>query len=285
MKYQPVFVIGAARSGTRLVRDLIASHPQVDKIPYDINYVWRFGNEKLDHDELQVKDVSADVSSKIRKYFDKNHQGAAILIEKTVSNCLRVPAVDKVFPEACFISLYRNGWDVIESSYRQWIAPPDWRYILAKTRTYPFFQAFGYASNYGVRLFRRLFSRKQGSINTWGPLYNGIYTDIQSKSIIEVCAIQWSRCVSSALRDLTNLHDGRVYNLSYEDFILDPQAKLFAIAEFLRIDPEPYLNGVIANITPGNIGKGLRALSDEQKAVVEKYVEDTAELIFKSCLF
>src|SRR4051812_20775701 len=42
--FQPVIVIGAARSGTKLLRDSLATHADVARVPYDVNYVWRFGN-------------------------------------------------------------------------------------------------------------------------------------------------------------------------------------------------------------------------------------------------
>lgn len=279
MEYQPVIIIGAARSGTKLVRDIIASHPEVDKIPYDINYIWRLGNEALDHDEIAPERITPQISTKIRRYFSSCSHGAPYLVEKTVSNCLRIFAVDKVFPEARFIHLYRDGWDVIESSFRQWTAPPDWRYIIAKTRTYPFMLAFGYAMNYVSKLARHIFARDGGSVNPWGPCYQGIYQDINSKPLLEVCAIQWYRCVAKSVRDLKDVSPDRVYHLKYEDFIRDPQAKLIEIADYLGYDPKPYFNRVTDSVTSNNIGKGCRVLSDEQKQLVKQYVTDATRLL------
>lgn len=279
MEYQPIIIIGAARSGTKLVRDLIASHPEVEKIPFDINYVWRFGNESLSHDEILPEGITPEIKTKIRKYFKSCQHGKPFLVEKTVSNCLRVAAVYKVFPEAKFIHLYRDGWDVIESAYRQWIAPPDWRYILSKTRKYPLFMAFGYASGYAVKTIRQLFGRNRASISPWGPCYQGIYEDIHSKPVLEVCAIQWTRCVNYAVRDLSVIPPAQVYHLSYEDFIHDPQGKLVEIAGYLGYDPKPYLNHLEQRVSSANIGKGRRALSDEQIKLIESYVRDTALLL------
>ena len=38
-----VIVLGAARSGTKMLRDAIAANNGGFKVPYDINYVWRQG--------------------------------------------------------------------------------------------------------------------------------------------------------------------------------------------------------------------------------------------------
>ncbi|MDH5508429.1 MAG: sulfotransferase, partial [Anaerolineae bacterium] len=145
---QPVFLIGAARSGTKLLRDIVSQHPDVEKIPYDINYIWRFGNEKLSHDELTPSLLTPQIIKRIRQQFETYHAGRSILIEKTVSNCLRIPFVAAVFPQAKFIHLIRHGEDVVESAYRQWIAPPDWNYIFEKARTFPLLETPGYALRY-----------------------------------------------------------------------------------------------------------------------------------------
>lgn len=279
MEYQPIIIIGAARSGTKLVRDLIASHPLVEKIPFDVNYIWRIGNESLTHDEIPPEGVTPKISARIRKYFESSRHGKPFLIEKTVSNCLRVAAVHKVFPEAKFIHLYRDGWDVIESAYRQWMAPPDWRYILSKTMKYPLFMAFGYASSYAAKTLRQMLGRNHASISPWGPCYRGIYDDLETKPVLEVCAIQWSRCVKSSVKDLWVIPHTQVYHLRYENFIHNPQGMLIEIADFIGYDPGPYLNHVAQSVSSANIGKGLRALSDEQRQLIESYVLDTTPLL------
>ncbi len=135
--YQPIILIGAARSGTKLVRDIIASHPAIAAVPYDINYIWRLGNEAFAHDELPVNCLNPRIRQSIRKEIQRFDKQTPFLIEKTVSNCLRVPFVNAIFPEAKFIHLLRNGLDVVESVYRQWMASPDWRYIWRKGRAFP----------------------------------------------------------------------------------------------------------------------------------------------------
>jgi hypothetical protein len=273
--YQPVILIGAARSGTKLIRNTIANHPDVSKIPYDINYIWRYDNEKLPHDEIPSDLLTEKSASKIRAYFEQSRNSKQVLIEKTVSNCLRIPYVHRVFPQAKYIQLIRDGWDVVESSYRQWIAPPDWRYILRKMRAYPLLDAFGYANGYGQNLLRKLLFPHNGKTSTWGPRYNGIEEDVRSKQLIEVCAIQWGYCVTRAYQDLAKLPADSVYTIQYEEFVNHPSAVLTGIADFLEIDSDPYLSSQQLGISTGNIGKGRRGLSPEQCNQIRDYIAQT----------
>lgn len=277
---QTVFLIGAARSGTKLIRDLVSLNTSVDKIPYDINYVWRLENEKLSHDELSIQDLTPKILSRIRYKINKYGHGSSILIEKTVSNCLRVRFIRAVFPKARFIHLVRNGWDVVESAYRQWTASPDWIYIIGKTVRYPLFEAFDYARNYAHTTLGRLIYRNAGKVGTWGPKYRGIEQDLKTKELIEVCAIQWARSVECALRDLEEIPANEVMTIRYEDFVNSPRHNLIRIAEFLEIEASCYeVLQELSQVTKNNIGKGLSSLTDQQVRLVRPHIEKTMKLI------
>jgi hypothetical protein len=278
--YQPVFVIGAARSGTTLLRDLIAGHPSVDPVPYDINYIWRMGNESLKHDELSPDDLSPAKIRRVKGQIERYHFGAPYLVEKTVSNCLRVPFVMAMYPEGKYIHLVRNGNDVIESAYRQWIAPADWRYIIQKALTYPLTGAFGYASSYAWGLLRKKVSRSKTGGVTWGPRYRGIDEDLVDKSILEVCAIQWDRCVQAASSDLSYLPSGKVMTIVYEELVQKPFTNMIHIAKFLDIDPAPFSSVVgRTTISRERVGAAEQGLEQEQLAVLQPYIENSMRLL------
>ena len=280
---QLIFVIGAARSGTKLIRDLIASHPEVAKIPYDINYVWRLGNENISHDELSPEMLTPRIRKRILEYFERHSSGAPFLIEKTVSNCLRVPYVDTVFPESKFVHLVRQGYDVIESVYRQWTAPPDWRYIWKKARTFPLSQAPSYALSYAAGTLEKILVRDNNSHSTWGPRYKGIDEDIASREPLVVCAIQWARCVKKAMHDLNNLSESQVLTIHYEDFVCAPGNNLETVAQFAGLAPGHYRSLNLDVISQKNVGKGLRNLSVEQKALVMPYIKNALLLLGYGC--
>jgi sulfotransferase family protein len=274
--YQPLIVIGAARSGTKLARDLIAQHPAVDKIPYDVSYIWRLGNEDISHDELPVDRLTPHIRRRILEKFEAYRSGSPFLVEKTVGNCLRVPFVHAVFPDALFIHLIRDGRDVIESVYRQWLAPTDWGYLLAKARTFPVFEAFGYAFAYAKNASRRFLASNRNPRGTWGVRYAGIDNDVATKSLLEICAIQWVLSVEKAQEELSRLPAHRVLTIRYEDLAQNPETYLDRIAKFAGLDAERYPENLYRHLVSSrNIGKGLRSLTAEQLAVIQPCIEKT----------
>ncbi len=279
MNFQPLLVIGAARSGTKMVRDLIAKHPAVDKVTYDINYVWRLGNESIPHDELSPETLNPRIRQRIHNHFERYSSGASFLIEKTVSNCLRVPYVNAVFPGASFIHLVRDGRDVVESAYRKWTAPPDWHYIWKKVRMFPLMEAPGYALSYAIDTFRKIVVRDDDDQSTWGPRYEGIDEDVASKDLLEVCAIQWACCVEKAVGDLSNLSGDRVLTMRYEDFVRCPREHLEEIARFIGLPPHPYLDLSLEMVSQDNIGKGHRKLDEEQETLIMPHLEGALSLL------
>jgi hypothetical protein len=205
--------------------------------------------------------------------------GAPFLIEKTVSNCLRVPFVDAIFPNAKYMFLFRDGRDVVESAYRQWIAPPDWNYLLEKTRSFPILDAPGYALKYAASLIKKCGPGIQKTA-TWGPRYQGIDQDLATKDLIEVCAIQWSRSTEKAYSSLQTLDQSRAMQVTYEDFVNHPQPHLTRIADFLGVDPDPYCEKeIIDNISTSNVGKGWRQLSPAQQELAINAIQNQLDLL------
>ena len=119
LNYHPVIIIGAGRSGTNMLRDLLTSAPGVETWPCDeINYIWRHGNLTEPSDEFSPLMATENVNSFIRNKFDKlfRLKDCSYIVEKTCANSLRVGFVSKVFPDAKFIHLIRDGRDVVASA-------------------------------------------------------------------------------------------------------------------------------------------------------------------------
>ncbi len=113
-------------------------------------------------------------------------------------------------------------------------------------------------------------------------MYRGIDEDIQTRSLIEVCAIQWSLCVEKAVSGLSSINDSRVLPISYEVFVCDPPGSLEKIAAFLDLDPSSYRNDqVIAGVSQANIGKGKRALNADQQVEIRSLIERTSSILEK----
>ena len=271
-----LFVIGPARAGTRLIRDLTATHPDAVSVPYDVNYVWRLGNERLGHDELTPDLLTSKIRDQISTQLNRYRKGRQLLVEKTLSNSLRVPFVRAAFNDAVFVHLIRDPLDVVESAYRQWLAPPQWRYIVRKARTFPITRAFGYARSYARRTALRTLGRPGGGPPTWGPRYRGIDRDLERAGVLEVCALQALRCAQAAEAGFKTVPVDAVLVVRYERFVDQPASHLRAIWQLAALDPElADAEDICESVSTASIGRGWRELDDQQRHTVLRHVGES----------
>lgn len=279
--FRPIILIGAARSGTKMLRDVIATHPAIDKVPYDVNYIWRIDNEDAPSDVLTPKQLTPQTRKKIIREIGRYHKGSTFLIEKTVSNCLRIPFISAVFPDALYIHLVRDGYDVIESTRRQWQAPTNWRYVFAKARTFPVRHAFGYGVKYTLGLLQKITQRNvKHATSIWGVRYAGITDDLEELSLLEVCAKQWFVCVEQSLAGLQSVSADNVLTVQYETFVNQPRIFLEQFAERIAVDVSMWDSIIKQNtVSKRNIGKGKLALSTREIEQIVPYVDAGQELL------
>lgn len=270
----PVIIIAAARSGTKILRSTLAASSDFVDFPYDINYIWKYGNYNIPHDELTTNDLRSEIRDFIKKQLRKRliKKGSGRILEKTVSNCLRVDFVREVFPKCKIIHLYRDGRDVAVSSKTCWESSLFSERIqqkgdlIKKVAQFPFAAAWPYLINYMLNYASRLFSRAR-SVKSWGPRFKGIDDAVKQYSLIEVCGIQWARCVALALKSLSRLKENEDYiNVRYEDFVKDPLIESQKIIDFLQIrDYRPIQEYAKKNITANFIGNAKKKLNSEEE--------------------
>jgi len=125
-EFKPIIIIGAPRTGTNMLRDIIGAQPGFATWPCDeINYIWRYGNSGFPTDEL----IPIQVTPSIRKYIRKQFQlvskryRSVYVVEKTCANSLRLDFVELLFPEAIYINIIRDGRDAASSASKRWKAP------------------------------------------------------------------------------------------------------------------------------------------------------------------
>jgi hypothetical protein len=261
---RPIVLIGAARSGTKIVRDVLAQATHGGRVPYDIGFVWRYGNESVPHDVLDPQKVTPRTSRFIRSYLDRyarnDSTGRPLVVEKTVGNALRVPFVARVLPDAVFVHLIRDGVDVVESTRRQWLLPPDRRYLIGKVRHFPVRLAPSYGRKYLASQMRHYLSR-DSRVGTWGPRYPGIDEDVQAHDLLGVCAKQWQECVELARTALKDLSAPSV-ELRYEELVTDPFPCITRVLTQLGMPADKAaIRGAATSIESGHHGSGRRSLS------------------------
>lgn len=232
----PVVLLGAARSGTKFVRGVLASADDYLATPFDANHIWRIGNAASADDQLAPASISDRTARTIREALWKlaapdGVPDGAVLVEKTVSNSLRPDFVERVLPGARYVFLVRDGRDVVESTYRMWLEPPDAGGLMRKLASLPL-KALPYAAWYGANM--AMGKLRGRGVAIWGVRYRGIARDLERLTVPEVCAHQWRACVESTVEFAGSVGPSRIVRLHYEDIVRNPAA-LDPIADFLGL--------------------------------------------------
>ena len=269
---QEVILVGAPRSGTNMLRDILTTLEGVSTWPCDeINYIWRHGNARYPSDEFGPQLARPDVASFIRKKFAqiRRWSNSPVIVEKTCANTLRIPFVAEILPDAKYIHIIRDGVDATGSAKLRWKAELDLPYILKKARFVPVTDLPYYGSRYiGNRLHRLFSGTKQ--LAYWGPTLDGMDSLLARYSLIEICALQWQQCVRKAEADLASLiPPERFFSVRYEHFVRAPQDYLEQIAAFLGIEIRTeHAAAAVADVSHRSIGKGRDQLTDDELGAV-----------------
>jgi hypothetical protein len=266
-----LIIVSAARSGSKFLRDLLGASRECAVVPYDVNFVWRHGNEGRGDDALSPDLASEEQATYIRRTISRlaglhSAGDGRLVVEKTVSNSLRVPYVARVFPEAQFVHLIRDGRAVAESARRVWHEPAGGGSLASKIRYFPFAD-FRYALWY-LRNRLRLLGRSGPPV--WGPRYPGIELDLETQSLLLVCARQWSQSVMSSQVGFARLPPESVHHLRYED-LLDDEGSLAEVCKFAGLlDSAAVLAARRERIEPVNRDKWRSMLSNAEFEELER---------------
>jgi len=264
-----VVIIGAPRSGTNMLRDVLTSLAGFATWPCDeINLTWRHGNRTFPSDELTADHATPAVRAYMRSQFDKvrARTNAVSVVEKTCANSLRVEFVHRIAPDARYLFISRNGLDAAASAMARWNAPLDLGYTASKVKFVPPSDL----PHYGTRFVaNRLLKRRTGAAATrtvgwWGPKPYDWAELSRTRPLDEVCLIQWQRCVEVAQRGLATVPDDQVHKVSYESFVRDPEAELHGVLAFLGCEKD-YDERAIASVSSSSVGKGRAGLGDDSR--------------------
>ncbi len=282
---QDIVIVGAPRSGTNMLRDVLTSLPGVTTWPCDeINLVWKHGNHREPSDELTAEQARPAVRSYIRGRFERLRRSARapVVVEKTCATSLRVEFARQVLPDATYVLITRDGVDAAASAMERWNAPFDLRYTAAKARVAPPTDLARQAWRLAATQLRRRVDRgddrggRPGQVSSWwGPRPRDFQELMREHTLDEICAIQWQRCVEASWRGLAGLPPGQLVTLHYEDFVADPAAQAARLAERLDLVGDP----VVDHVSPASVGKGRDRLGAEAVARLDALVGPTLQRV------
>lgn len=284
-----VFIVGSPRSGTTILAEVLDRHPSIAQW-YEPYFIWdRHFRNALD-DCRGAEDATEEVRQWIRGAFEayRKARGVDLVVDKSPRNCLKLPFVKAIFPEAAFIFLYRDGRDAILSIHREWLRRRGilgnrrrgmrWRDVIGVILTWMNrqlfwrhrLQAFLFELGRPRLWFRGEFLHRirwDGRVG-WGPRFQGWQELIDRVSTLEFNAHQWVRCVDGILREQPSIPKDRCILLKYEDFIEDPESSLRALFSSLRVEfPAEYMEK-LPEIRAGNFNKWRQAFSEDDLRVL-----------------
>ena len=277
---EKLVIIGAPRSGTNMLRDLICTLPGCGTWPCDeINFIWRHGNVAYPSDAFPAELATDRVRRFVRKGFDRvaRSYDLKVVVEKTCANSLRVGFVDCIVPDAKYIFLVRHGMDAVASAAQRWRGKLDLPYTLKKARFVPVGDVPRYAALFAANQLFRLYSPDQ-RVAYWGPRLDNMYELLGRFSLEEVCALQWRECVERAMQAFAKLGGNRVLRAQYESVVDDPRSFLVRVAEFLGIGN--WDGGRVSSyewVSPNRVGAGRHNLPPDARAAVERLISETLE--------
>ncbi len=275
----PIFILGAPRSGTAILADIVRCHPDLASVR-EPRLLWRYGNDTKS-DLLQPRDARPEVVAHIRSSFaqEVRAQGRRRLLEKLPSNSLRIPFMRQVFPDARILHITRNGPDAIAAIHRRWQEPPKdlrvprqrdrlVRHLReASPRQYP---------HYARELVRQLMPtalRDMTGIRPWGPRLPGLDGLVRDLDLLDVCSIQWRTCVELAAHHGRQLPSGHYLECRVET--LDGEV-VRRIGEVCQLgDVDPLLRALNFEYDRSRVLPRADALSDEELRRVMSWIEPT----------
>ena len=180
----PIFIVGMPRSGTSLVEQILASHPQVYGAG-EVNYIGLIAANLEYPDKAFKLDVSI-LQTMARQYMDaldKHSGGALFVTDKMPDNFLYLGLIALLFPNAKIIHTRRNPLDTCLSCYFKFFAGShEYSYDLKELGLY-------------YRKYEKLMNYWQHrGISFLDVHYENLINDLEgvSRQMTGYCGLEWS---------------------------------------------------------------------------------------------
>jgi hypothetical protein len=268
---RPLIVVGAGRSGTTLIRDALMQHKDVASFEFEMNALWKYGNEHIDHDMLSVKrHYSHAVSDYIENTFVRKSVefGRPRLLDKTVANVMRLAYIQEVLPDARILHVIRDGRSVSASAMARWSAKHPSSYFLKKLKTVPL-RSLPWFTFYVIK--SKYLALVRGTVHrqTWGSRWPGFDRDVTELPLATICAKQWTLQVEAALAQKAMLKPNTYMEIRYEELVSNPQKVFDEVRCFFELDYDEKFNSwVNSAVDDSRTDKWHKNLNEEQLGLV-----------------
>ena len=276
---QPIIILGAPRSGTTILSAILGAHRDVAHL-VEPRMTWRYGNDRKS-DMLRPEDATPKVIEHVRARFADfvNNQNKTKLVEKTPSNSLRPDFVDRVFPDAKYIHIIRNGYDACLATEDFWdkhatgvsnVAPGRLRQRVAELglMRLPY-----YLPEFARRIAPGPMTKLLGP-NLWGPRLPGMSAMLRDMGPLAVACMQWRMCVEISCHFGRSLPRNRYFELKLENINAEQIRKLISFCELPQDDQvDRYIQ---ENFDTTRAGARQKQADKQQLLLARKWIDATS---------
>jgi hypothetical protein len=213
----PIFVIGCPRSGTTVLLQALLRSGELRSVQAEGHILW----DEFHHPRTRGWDSdalgAADVTEREREYiylsirwYTRTHR----FVDKTPENCLRIPYLEALFPQASFVFLRRRAADNVSSLMEGWRARP--RFVK-------------------YRLPERLTGLGSSSGDLWSFTLIPEWRQLRHAPLEEICAQQYIASNSAVLEARESADASRWIDVRYEDLVAAPVEELGRIHRLLGL--------------------------------------------------
>ncbi len=232
---KPTFIIGTGRSGTTILGIVLSMHRKIGYLnepkaiwheickKEDIigNYTDEVGNYRLEPSLLSEKSIKK--AHKIYGHY-LNFSFSNRVVDKYPELVFRTEFVNKIFPDAKFIFLIRDGWDTV-------LSINSWSQRLGTENSGEIHDWWGKNDRKWEIFFEEILKRDSYFQKVWEE-------DISNH--IDRASLEWIATMREGLK--ISEANSEIFNLRYEELVQNPMEKLQEISDFLDIEKdEKYL--------------------------------------------
>lgn len=227
---RPIFLLGAPRSGSSMLSDLVIAHFDVWSCPRESDRAWwslfPYPDEDWS-DEIRLDQFEAHADADRLKlallelavyrrgfsatgYWRKACQQRSLYVEKTIANAFHLDVIHRVFPDARYIHLVRDGRENVSSMLEGWRS--------------------------GRFLPRPLPEAIDTELERWCFPYPPGWQDQLQRPLNEVCAWSWAEHNDSIIAAIErNGREQQTLTLRYSDVLEHPEEAIRRVAEHIGL--------------------------------------------------
>ncbi len=205
--HPPIFIVGAARSGTTLLFQLLSPYSHVSSL-FEPNKIWQLALGRHPDDAYGDHMTGCGLLKLRGLYYTLLDANAPFLLSKDPKDSLRIDKLSRAFPNAKFIHIVRDGRDVIASVSKIWEGE---KYRVDRENDWVHVRIPGY-----LKLLHQ-------------P------THIKAASM-------WAICVQNIIETFKGLPTNQHITLRYEDLLSDPATTMENVLRFLAWDDNETLS-------------------------------------------